>query len=305
MGKFYCIVLVSVIAVSQLGWTQTLDCEQTIALATEEFNAGHFHSVPTTLSKCLTDFNRDQRQRAFLLLTQIYLLVDDPIGAQNSYLQVLTANPEFIPDEQLHAIDVVYLSKKFTATPRFSLFVNGGSNVAPARVIRDLDIPKDGEEKYTVRAGYQFGAGVEYSYDDHIRVRLELNYLHTTYKAQAIDYADDDVKTFIDGQTWMNIPFYVSYADHIGQIRPYGYVGYSISRLFGDRASVQLKKIDGEGEETTSFEAASPDFDFFDRRNKLNQSFILGGGVKYKVGLDFVYADLRYNMGLKNIVNPD
>ncbi|MDQ2658706.1 MAG: hypothetical protein M3Y60_14885, partial [Bacteroidota bacterium] len=64
-----------------------MDCEQTIAYATEEFNAGHFHSVPSILNDCLSKLNRDQRQRAHLLLTQTYLLLDDPIGAQRSYLE--------------------------------------------------------------------------------------------------------------------------------------------------------------------------------------------------------------------------
>ena len=126
MGRFYKIVFYIGLLVSHGAWAQSRDCEQTIALATEEFNAGHFYSVPGILNECLTAFNRDQKQRANLLLTQTYLLLDDPIGAQRSFLDILWANPEFVPDEQLHAIDIVYLSKRFTATPRFSWFVGAG-----------------------------------------------------------------------------------------------------------------------------------------------------------------------------------
>jgi hypothetical protein len=36
-------------------------------------------------------------------------------------------------------------------------------------------------------------------------------------------------------------------------------------------------------------------------RNRLNQSLIFGGGVKYKVGLDFVFVEMRYCMGFKNL----
>src|SRR5688500_15260409 len=189
MGRLYRIIVLMALWIPQQGWAQADDCdpEQAIALAAAEFDAGHFHGVSSILDKCLTKFNRNQRQRAFLLLTQTYLLLDDPIGARRSYLEILTANPEFIPDEQLHAIDIVYLSKRFTATPRFSWFVGGGSNVAPARVIRYVEVSEGEEqesEKYHLRAGYHFGGGGEYSYNDNIKLRLEVNYLHTSYRSE-------------------------------------------------------------------------------------------------------------------------
>ena len=292
------------------GGAQTMDCEQTIAYATDEFNAGHFYSVPGILNDCLNSFSREQKQRAFLLLTQTYLLLDDPIGAQKSFLEILSANPEFIADEQLHAIDIVYLSKRFTATPKFSWFVGGGSNVSPVSVILDLDAMADEREKYTFLPGYNFGIGGEYSYDDNIKFRAELNYLHTAYKSQTSNHFQHDSKIFKDRQSWLNVPLYVSYADNIGPYRPYVYAGYSYSRLFGDRAVIALQKVTiqnegSEDEERETFTRESPDFDFKLRRNEFNHSLIFGGGVKYKVGLDFVFAELRYSAGLKNIVKPD
>ena len=311
MGRLYRIVVVMALSLPYQVRAQALDCEQTIALATEEFNAGHFHSVPSILNECLNSFNRDQRQRAFLLLTQTYLLLDDPIGAQRSYLEVLSANPEFIPDDQVHSIDVVYLSKRFTATPKFSWFVGGGSGVSFARVIRDLDPMKKGErQQYNLRAGYHFGGGGEYSYDDNIKFRFEVNYLHTTYRSEIIDYFDNDQKTFIDRQTWVTLPLYLCYADNIGTYRPYAYAGFSFMRLFSDRASITLQKVEetvipDEGSFQETFTKESPDFDFTNRRREFNQSLIFGGGIKYKVGLDFVFAELRYTAGLRNIVSPD
>lgn len=293
------------------GWSQQIDCEESITRATDEFNAGHFYNIPGILKECLKSFSREQKQRAYLLLTQTYLLLDDPIGAEQSYLEVLRANPEFVPDEQLHAIDIVYLSKRFTATPKFSLFVGAGSNVSAARVIRDLDVMEDQQEQYTLRPGYHLGIGGEYSLDDHLRVRLGLNYLHTAYRSQATDYSQLDTKTFIDRQTWLNVPLYVCYADNIGQYRPYVYGGYAFSTLLGDNASITLAKVttrtsqDDLDVQKETLEVESPDFDFKKRRNKFDQSLIFGGGLKYKIGLDFIFAEVRYSAGMRNIVNPD
>lgn len=316
MGRLYRIVFLLAFLCPAFSNAQTMDCEQTIAYATEEFNAGHFYSVPSILSECLTRFNRDQRQRAHLLLTQTYLLLDDPIGAQRSYLEVLAANPEFVPDEQLHSIDVVYLSKRFTATPRFSWFMGAGTNVSPVRVIRDNEIVSSvfGEEvrqSYSLRLGYGLGAGAEYSYNDNIRLRMEANFLQTAYRLQVKGHFANDSRTFTDRQMWVNVPLYLSYGDNIGRYRPYGYAGYSVSYLFLDRASMRMQAVtsrqgDGNVESLAeSIPVTSPDVNFLQRRNRLNQSVVFGAGVRHKVGLDFVYVELRYSAGLKNIVNPD
>lgn len=312
MGRFYRIVICLIFLIPGYGWSQKMDCEQTIAYATEEFNAGHFASIPAILNECLTSFTREQKQRAFLLLTQTYLLLDDPIGAERSFLEILWANPEFIADEQLHAIDIVYLSKRFTATPKFSWFVHAGSNLSPHRLILDNDIMEDGGERYNLRPGYNFGLGGEYSYDDNIKLRVELNYSHTSYRSQIKNYFDYDLKTFIDRQTSVNVPLFLCYSDNEGTYRPYVYAGYSFSRLLSDRASIILRReertpalTEGQEDEVDIFEAQSPDFNFFERRNKMNQSLIFGGGVKYKIGLDFVFAEVRYSAGLKNIINVD
>lgn len=305
MGRFYRPIVFVSLLMSQVAWSQTMDCEQTIAHATEEFNAGHFYSVPGILNDCMKSFSRDQKQRAYLLLTQTYLLLDDPIGAQQSYLEILWANPEFIPDEQLHAIDIVYLSKRFTATPRFSWFVGAGSNVSPVRVILKNHTAPPTDEAYTLRPGYNFGAGGEYSYNDHFRLRSEVNFFQTSYRVLSSGYFQRDIRTVIDRQTWLNVPVYVCYSDNMGKYRPYGYVGYSLSRLFTGKASIALRNLDGQGEEQDFVEVQSADFDFTERRVPMNHSVIFGGGIKYKFGLDFLFAEVRYSAGLKNVVNPE
>jgi len=312
MGRFYRIIFLfaSLIPFRSVG--QAIDCEQTIAYATEEFNEGHFYAVPGILSECLNSLNRDQRQRAHLLLVQTYLLLDDPIGAERSFMEVLAANPEFVADEQLHSIDVVYLSKRFTATPRFSWFVTGGTNVSPVRVIHDNEMTRgvEGEQvekSYSLRLGYTLGVGAEYSYDDHFRFRMEAKFDQTRYHLHVTGLFDGDSRTFTDRQTWITVPAYLSYTSNTGKYRPYGYAGYAFSYMLGDKGSMTKDNVTseeagaGEGPRRNIL-ATSPDVSLLYRRNRFNHSIIVGGGIKYKVGLDFVFAEVRYMAGLKNIV---
>lgn len=118
---------------------QAGDCDQTLSHAETEFTAGHFYAIPALLQKCLSDgLSREQSIRAYLLLCQVYLIIDDPIAAEDSYLKLLDADPEYVTDEQKDPIDVVYLSKKFTATPIFTPHFRIGLNSSVYRNIYSM-----------------------------------------------------------------------------------------------------------------------------------------------------------------------
>lgn len=280
------------------------NCEVTLTKATEEFQAGHFYTIPAILSRCLENFTKEQKQRANILLTQTYLLLDDPLGAKHSYLEILKANPEFLADPNVHSIDVVYLSKKFTATPIVAWFAKAGSNVSPIRVIHDIDLygQPSAREKYSLKPGYQASIGGDIYLLDNYGIRGEVNYLFATYEHNTSKYFQEDKKKFNDRQTWLNIPITLMYHQALGKYRPYGYVGYSGGYLLRDVATINIENI--QSAEVGKDEKQSPNLNFIDKRNRINHSILFGGGVKMKFGLQFLFVDVRYSVGLKNIVKP-
>lgn len=282
------------------------DCELTLAQANEEFQAGHFSSVPSILSPCIDKFSVEQQQRAHLLLTQTYLLLDDPIGAKNSYLSVLRANPEFVTDPSIHPVDVVYLSKKFTAAPIFSWFVKGGSNVTVIRVIHDLDAFGENtvKEDYNLNAGYQFAGGADLLIRQPISLRGELGYSFYSYQHKSTNYFQNDTKTFRENMGWLTVPLTLMYTRDVGRYRPYGYAGYSFNYLIRDRAVIEAVRV-GTEEDAGKEDKKSPNVNFMDKRNRVNTSIVMGGGVKAKFGLRYLFVDVRYSLGLKNVVKAN
>lgn len=278
-------------------------CEEQLNAATAEFDAGRFYGIPAMLKPCIDKgFSREQRQRAFLLLTQAYLLLDDPIGADNSYLEVLRANPEFLADTTRDQIDVVYISKRFTAAPIFSLSGRLGGNVAPVRVISTINASGEAGvlNDYKVRIGWQAAVGVDWHLSERIAVTAEFNYAFTSYKKDQVKW-NDDLEEFVDKQNWICIPLGAKYTIlTTGQIRPYIFAGYSFNLLFNDRAQVRVLKNDNGN----ILDESLPEESYNAYRRKANASFFIGGGTKYKVGLDFVFAEMRYNFGLTNVVVP-
>jgi hypothetical protein len=309
------LVLLLFLASVSHSFAQSEDCELTISRAVDEFNAGHFYIIPSVLSPCLNSFSVDQKQRAYLLLTQAYLLLDDPIGSKESFLSLLRANPEFLPDTAVHPIDVIYLSKRFTATSIFSWFAKAGSNTSFIRVIHDQNtIGETGaDEKYDLRFGYQASVGGDLTITEKINARAELGFSMMTYKHVTTNYFQQDTKEFVDRQSWLLLPVSVVYSDHLGKYRPYGYIGYSVNYLVSDLGDISItnnRPSSTAGDELVpgvidreNASEESPSLNLLYKRNRFNQSVIVGGGMKVKIGLDFIFVDVRYSVGLKNVVS--
>lgn len=276
------------------------DCEAQLNRATEEFNAGHFSAIAAILKPCIDQgFSREQRQRAYLLLTQTYLLMDDPIGAESSYLELLLANPEFEADPIRDPIDVVYLSKRFTAAPIFSLFGRLGINLSPVHLIQAVNITGDQvQNKYTLRPGWLADVGLEWHPYEKISFRVELQYAHTTYKRTQSGLFENTSRTeLIDRQNWGNIPISIKYTHYQGALSPYAYIGYAVNILFSDKASLTLT------DEQPLNITESPVLNYSPRRNVFNRSLLTGIGIQYKFSLDYIFVDIQYAWGQTNLFN--
>jgi len=293
------------------------ECEVTLTRATEEFNAGHLYGIPAMLNDCINKNQKSEwRQRAYLLLAETYLLLEDPIGAENSYLEVLRANPEYVTDPQRDPIDLVYLSKKFTATPIFAFYAMLGANTSPMRVIHDVTIGGESQtqQSYKLRLGWQIGGGIDYNYNENITFSAGFNYVFTGFQHVTTDLfgPNKDIVEFLDRQTWAVVPLTIRYTHGVGKVRPYGYAGYSANFLLRDKGIINVYNRDTRPstsedapEELASAEAETPNLNLNDHRQRLNGSFLLGGGVKYKYKLDFFFVDVRYSFGIKNITNSE
>jgi hypothetical protein len=236
-------------------------------------------------------------------------LLDDPIGAERSYLAVLQANPEFLADENRDQIDVVYLSKKFTATPILSWYLNIGGNISPITVLNSWTAigGHEAKKKYTLRPGLQFGGGLEYNFNDNLVLATELNYTFTSYKVAESGYFDGmDGTEAVDRQNWFTVPLIAKYVASTGTLRPYGYLGYSFAYLLRDAATIKKSNGDPSGDGSSQIiftNDESPTLNYTNHRRALNRAFIVGGGVKYKFGLDYLFADVRISMGMNNVIS--
>ncbi|MBI1769317.1 MAG: PorT family protein [Bacteroidetes bacterium] len=290
------------VLLSTAGLSQSADCEQTLNQASAEFDAGRFYNLPGILKPCLDNgFSKEQKVRSYLLLTQSYLILNDPIAAENSYLQLLTADPEFVTNPSRDPVDVYYLSKKFTTTPVFTPSFRAGINTSLPRTIYSINTiasPTNDENVYKI--GYQLGGALDWNLNERWSICFGLGYSRRLFKVN-LSNADAGMKnTFIEKQDWIDIPVFVKYSDDSGRVRPFVYAGISANLLLGAKLSAEA--IDFNSPSTGVQQVSQgPDVPITYKRNFFNRSVVIGGGAKYKVAKNFLFVDVRYLMGLNNI----
>jgi hypothetical protein len=279
-------------------------CEQTLTTATAEFEAGRFYGLPAILQKCLENgFSKEQKVRAYLLLTQAYLVLDDPKSAEKSYLELLRADPEYIANPVRDPVDVYYLSKKFTSTPIFTPTFRLGTNTSIPRTIYNTtpsSLPDKFSNSNVLKLGYQLEADLDVNVSKKFSLCFGLAYSKKVFQTNQSDANAGSINKFTEKQDWYDIPVFLKYAKDTGKIRPYVYAGVAINRLFQSKIAPDGVDLNSPLPNTRQI-SQGPDEDIKYKRHLLNRSLVFGGGVKYKVGKDFFFVDVRYMAGLNNL----
>jgi opacity protein-like surface antigen len=283
------------------------DCAAVLLTAENEFAAGRFYGLPSLLQACIDDnsFSNEEKLRVYMLLTQAYLLTDDPTSAEQSYLKLLAADPEFVASADKDPIDVVYLSKKFTTTPIFTPHVKLGATLSSQSIIYQID-PYSQRDRlvfdYMPKIGLTVGAGIEWNINEQFGIGGEGFLTYKAFDKTVKGIFGSDELLVVERQYWADIPLYLRYAYNLGQLRPYVYAGGAANFLLGDR--LHLEYID-KNAETGEVPVEGPNIGIVYKRNWFNISMIFGGGVKYKWGKNFLLFDLRYMAGMKNVTNKE
>jgi len=287
--------------------SQVSSCEETLNDARNNLEEGHLYGIPALLKPCLDrGFNKSQKIQAYWLLTRTYLLIDDPISAEDSYLKLLSLDPEYDIDEEGDPVDVVYLSRKFTTTPIFILFAKAGVNFAQPSTIHNFGVDNTNfsSEEYSSRLGLNFAVGSEFNMSDHLSLGLELQYSFQNY-SYSNSLFNNDIQQFDENMNIFNIPIYLKYRFKLNKFWPFVYAGFSNDFILNSQAELQLidREVAEGDENSAEFSVTGPQVSLTDQRNFYNYSLIGGIGAKYRIGYNYLFLDIRYVYGLTNIVN--
>jgi hypothetical protein len=151
--------------------------------------------------------------------------------------------------------------------------------------------------------GWSLGAGIDWNMSDRLALSVDALISNRSLQKTTSNIFDGDVSNQTASLTWIDVPVFLKYQDYEGTWRPFVYAGYGFH--FNLSSKAQLTYVNIEGKKDVDNVGTSPtegsDVDFTDRQNFFNRSLVLGGGLKYKIGKNYLFADLRMNIGLSNV----
>lgn len=306
--------LIFFILVNFLSVTQLLAQDQcTVSLneAEDKYDQGRLYEIPEMLQSCLSEgFSKEQKIRAYRLLTLTYLLLDYYEEADKTYLELLKLSPEYTTNEELDPMELINHSEKFTTKPIFYLTLGKvGVNYSFANVLLDysLSSSNNNSSKYSSNFGFDLGLGAEMVLIQNLHIAAEIYYsrksvhlkdTHWDFYTTNMDIVHSDIE----------VPIMLKYNFFRGKVNPFVLGGVKPEFLLGS----SIQKIEGvylaESEDDPGNFEEYParlreKINTNEMRNRFNYSMFLGAGLNYKIGLNYIVFEARYAMGMLNVTN--
>lgn len=284
-------------------FSQEEECVFTLREAEKLYQQGLIEEIPELITGCIEDgFSKEDRLQAYKLLILTYLFEDEVQKAEEAMFSFIKKYPEYeiVPTDP---VDFVYLYESYQALPILSIGICVGGSYSNTTIIEpygthNLNSPHGDYNQCGM--GLQLGLRLTFNIYENTDVNLEL-----LYSQNKFEYVNENLfnvmnQSFDETQTRFDIPLTFTYDIDIKKpFWPFVRAGCNFGILLDANALSYIKYNDFSHEDKTG-----PDMKITAQRKTLNYWGIIGTGIKYKVTRGYFIADVNYNFGLSNQVNP-
>ena len=281
-------------------------CAVALSDAEDKYDQGKLYEIPEMIQSCLANgFSKEEKIRAYRLLTLTYLFLDYYTEADSAYLKLLKLSPEYNINDELDPMEIINHHGKFTTKPIYYLTMGKmGFNFSHANVLLNYSISNsaDNTDRYSSVLGFHAGLGGERVIYNNLHISGEF-FLSKKILHLAETHWDGFYKTDMDiSHTEIEIPISLKYYFPLGKINPFALGGVSPSMLIESTIQNIQGAYESEGQLLVQ---SRPEIGTGKLRNTFNYSLFLGGGINYKIGLNYLTFEARYSIGMLNVTNTD
>ncbi|MFC2087771.1 outer membrane beta-barrel protein [Bacteroidota bacterium] len=264
--------------------------------------------IEDMLKDCFEEgFTKEEKQRAYKLLISSNIFDDNLIKADSLMYQFLSDYPEY----QLVTTDpedFVYLFNSYRTEPIVTLGITAGINRADIRVIEPYGVhdqnTSSGEYKGQA-ISYTFGIKAIRKLIPKLELHLDLLYQQNVYQYDLENFQIDDPSKkrediHLDkySVTKLSFPLTLTYDYEFRGLLPYARAGIGMSMM--QSSSTTPSRFAASDVDFTDIEGSA--LDITSHFKKLHVDAIIGGGIKFPIPKGNIFMDLRYNIGLNNII---
>lgn len=322
------LALLAVFAGTLLHAQSSAQCTRALDEAEQAFEQGRLlyildRSANRRFYECLDNggFSKEEEIRAKKLLVKAYLFSDNEAEAENSLIELLTADKEhqLTPEDPA---ELYFLYSKFKTEPVIRLAARLGGNKTFINQLQEFNTFQTGEKRYNER-GRNTGLGLdiwgEVLAERHLGYGVEaaggIQLRFASYEIEG-DIIDQELSyTARNRSTALRLPILFRYNLWYNALNadggrkkfiPYVYVGGSFDYI------VDARYLDTSRTGGTAFTIADGEpnssLTEFNQVSRQNASLFAGIGFKLRIGrakVNFFNFDIRYDNSLFNYINPD
>lgn len=288
-------------------------CPENLSQAQDQFDDGHLYGIPALLDNCIKKGTKQDKIEAYRLLTLTYLYIDDPIGAEKSFLELLKLDPEYRVDSTNH-IELVHLSKEYITTPIVSWRARLGANMSTISILSYNGSNNTTLQKgfYTPSVGYSFIGSLDIHLNKYVNFSVESDLSHNSFRYTDSFFNTTDVtdinnpiigeestkdQVLLHEKSWnYSLPITVKLTYPGILYYPYVYGGYAPSYNIITATDATTTNNEAVGSVLTE----SKNLNITSLREPFSHSFILGIGLMRRVKYNYLFIDVRYKIGMFN-----
>jgi len=281
------------------------DCSKTLQEARNQYDLGTIDEIPKMLGPCMQEgFTRSQRIEAYKLLILAYLFDDDQFDAEKTMTEFLKRYPEYeiMPNDP---VEFIHLFETYRTTSEFSIGLQAGFNLTNPRIIQNysqLDLSTS-EPSDVTGSGYQIGLGAGRYLGKRLMINMELQWARLSYTFKDGNTIIQEDGKYIENFDYkeelnkLTLPVTALFEINNGKllwfIRGGGSVNYILSASGTSQVMINDRPENGKK------------VDIKDYRNAYYFCAQIGTGIHYKIPRGFLAVDLRYNVGINNLVRTE
>jgi hypothetical protein len=321
MRRLYLSIIFSVFSLTAAFSQTGANCTQTIRLIRSTYEQGRLHELPGLADGCLNPkggkagFTKEEQREAYRYLTLAYIYLEEPDSADINMLKLLETDHFYHPNETIDPAEFIALYNKFRRDPVFRIGLKVGVNTTQPTVLEYYNVGSTagGTGKYGLAVGFNVMAVFEKDLAGKFKnfvVAPEVGFVSRTfnYTNPNLNFADKkpdstvSTQQFVISQQWLDVNALVQYRlKAVNPVDFYTYVGAGpgFSLLLGSKN--QPSTTYGSG--SNGYTVTGPQIDDSKSYNNLVYSVILTAGFKKRIGELYLTGDIRYQIGLSNVVN--
>lgn len=307
---FFFIAVLGFVSIASFG--QTTSCTQILRLAQSTYEQGRLHEVPTILKSCLESggFTDTEEVNAYKILINSYIYLEEPELADETMLKLLEADHFFKINEAVDPAEFIALYRTFRVDPLFRFGGKAGPTGTMPALTNVFSVNSEAEGNGKFNPQFNISGGLVFEKDffgfiKNFSIAPELNFVMRTYNYTNElfnskdefpgEYAIKQDQNF-HKQQWLDLNLLGQYKLGESKFNPYVSFGPGISYLLGSTNEIRTE-VFGQGAIT------GPSIETKDSYKALAYSVIFSTGLKILVGGFYLTGDIRYQLGLSNVVS--